>query len=466
MPSKLLLSAALCAPCAAFVPAGNARNQQQVTSLRSGVQQPQSETVSGKAYNLATGGLIGAGAASLILGAVRSGRRQQRVLSTERSVVGVCLPLTEKFDPLNLGNTDEKMEKYTVAEIKHGRVAMIATMGYFMPENFRFPGCESFENGLGAFSTIPLEGWVQLIAFIGAHDILVKPRDGGMGAYDLGFGTELLDGIDDEELERRQTVERNNGRLAMIAIIGLMFQDWKFGKTPIELIKEGGFWGPPVDFIIQDIPICRSGTLCAVKPPVRGPGLTAMRATVYKEVGEGFPEKLEPEKMSAAVPFLKYPKPLEGWVGGEKGFDPLLITWALPTYIVREAELKHGRVCMLATVGWIATDLGVRFPGEVFQKCTTMSAHDQLVDAGIMGPFLGAIACYELYAGWLFFQGFEGKINRDAGDFFLGKNFLPKDEDKANEMKLKELENGRLAMLAFSGIVTQAALTGKTWPFL
>jgi len=65
-----------------------------------------------------------------------------------------------------------------------------------------------------------------------------------------------------------------------------------------------------------------------------------------------------------------------------------------------------------------------------------------------------------------FFQGFEGKINRDAGDFFLGKNFLPKDEDKANEMKLKELENGRLAMLAFSGIVTQAALTGKTWPFL
>ena len=33
------------------------------------------------------------------------------------------------------------------------------------------------------------------------------------------------------------------------------------------------------------------------------------------------------------------------------------------------------------------------------------------------------------------------------------------------EMQLKELENGRLAMLAFSGIVTQAVLTGKGFPY-
>ena len=31
--------------------------------------------------------------------------------------------------------------------------------------------------------------------------------------------------------------------------------------------------------------------------------------------------------------------------------------------------------------------------------------------------------------------------------------------------QLKELENGRLAMLAFSGIVTQAVLTGKGFPY-
>merc|ERR1712039_955300 len=173
----------------------------------------------------------------------------------------------------------------------------------------------------------------------------------------------------------------------------------------------------------------------------------------------------EPE-MSPSMPFLTMPQHLKGWVGGEKGFDPLGVTDALPVYLCREAELKHGRVCMLATVGWIATDLGVRFPGEQFQNVSTIEAHNKMVELGIMGPFLATIGVYEIYSGWLALEGFEGNLKRDAGDFFLGKNFLPKDEAKANEMRLKELENGRLAMLAFSGICTQAVLTGKTWPFL
>ena len=153
--------------------------------------------------------------------------------SMPRQVVGVCLPLSEKFDPLELSSTDAKMERYTQVEIKHGRVAMIATMGYIMPEIFRFPGCEAFNHGLGALESIPLEGWVQLFALVGAHEVLVKPREGGLGPSDFGLGTELLDGIDDEELERKQTSERNNGRLAMIAIMGLMVQDGMFGEPPL-----------------------------------------------------------------------------------------------------------------------------------------------------------------------------------------------------------------------------------------
>merc|ERR1719436_963123 len=224
------------------------------------------------------------------LASSKAARQQRRSTVVGRRVAGVCLPLTEKWDPLKLGSTDAKMERYTAVEIKHGRISMIATIGYVMPEIFRFPGCENFTNGLGALGTIPLEGWVQLVVFIGAHEVLVKPRAGGMGAYDFGLGTELLDGISDEELERRQTVERNNGRLAMVAILGLMWQDGQFGIHPLQLLKTEGFWGPNLDWMIRNLTICGDGggvtaSFCAVRP--RGRGVvtqTALRATMRPAV--------------------------------------------------------------------------------------------------------------------------------------------------------------------------------------
>lgn len=419
----------------------------------------------------------GVGTAAVAATAVAAGAalRQSRP-STARRVVGVCLPLTDKFDPLNLGNTDAKMDRYTAVEIKHGRVAMIASVGYIMPEIFRFPGCEEFKHGLGAFESIPLEGWVQLLALVGAHEVLVKPREGGMGLYDFGLGVELLDGIDEEEIERKQTSERNNGRLAMIAILGLMWQDGTFGEPPLTYMNKNGFWGEPVQFIVSHIVNCQSfsgsyvdnGGLCAV--PKRHEGRVAMRATQKLAEGdyvelETYPKEME---MSPSVPFLRYPQVLKGWVGEEKGFDPLGVTDALPVYWVREAELKHGRIAMLATVGWIATDLGFRFPGEKFQAvANSVEAHDKMVEAGYMLPFFGAIGIFELFALWLFFQSWPigDGINREAGDYWLGKQFLPKDPAKEKDMRLKELENGRLAMFAFSGIVTQAVITGKPWPF-
>lgn len=391
-----------------------------------------------------------------------------------RQVVGVCLPLTDKFDPLNLGNTDAKLDRYTQVEIKHGRVAMLATVGYIMPEIFCFPGCESFTHGLGALETLPFEGWIQLAGLLGAHEVLVKPRAGGMGPNDFGLGTELLDGIDDAELERRMTVERNNGRLAMVAIMGLMVQDGMFGEPPLTYMSKNGWWGEPVQWYVQHINNCQSSidsvvqnaNVCALPRRI---GRTQMRASAKLSEGpfietETYPKEME---MSAAVPFLRYPQVLKGWVGEEKGFDPLGVTDALPVYWVREAELKHGRVCMLATVGWIAVDMGFRFPGDKFQAvANSFQAHDQMVEAGYMLPFLGAIGTVELYSGWLLYQGWLNEVKRDAGDFFVGKNFLPKEPAKEKDMRLKELENGRLAMFAFSGIVTQAALTGKSWPFM
>jgi len=497
-PVALLAIIGVSVPCSAFLPQGNLRSSSQppAAALRwSAEAQDDPIAMQQLAGTTAAGcsALFGLTMAGAAMAALRASRRSLRAASrVECRVAGICFPVTDKFDPLELGSTDAKMERYTAVEIKHGRVAMIACVGYALPEFVKFPGCEKFENGLGAFSTLPVEGWVQLIAFIGAHEVLVKPRAGGMGSYDLGLGTELLEDIPDEELERRQTVERNNGRLAMIAIWGLTLQDFMFGKTPVALLKSDGWWGPSVDWFIKDIPICQIGSQwCAVKPAPRGPGITAMassqqrvaraqgvtamRSDLYNDAiwdkGSSRTQNVkvllgeEEMKKSPALPFLDYPEQLEGWVGGEKGFDPLGISYIFPTYYMRECELKHGRVCMLATLGWIATDLGARFPGEMFQNVSTIEAHNKMVDLGQMQPFLATVGVCEIYGGWLWKNGQAGYIKRDAGDFFLGKSFLPKDEDKATEMRLKELENGRLAMLAFGGICTQAVLFGKTFPF-
>eukprot|EP00930_Biecheleria_cincta_P016925 TRINITY_DN135_c0_g1_i9.p1 TRINITY_DN135_c0_g1~~TRINITY_DN135_c0_g1_i9.p1 ORF type:complete len:468 (+),score=94.99 TRINITY_DN135_c0_g1_i9:49-1452(+) len=461
--------ASLGAPAAAFVPQGghHLRHGAAVGSSKAG-ERPSTAAAGQACSGFATAGLAAAGivAGAAVLRPRVSARRTERKASTEYRgpMVGVCLPLTEKFDPLDLGNTDAKMDRYTAVEIKHGRISMIAVMGYILPEVFRFPGCEDFKSGLGALGSIPLEGWIQLVALIGAHEALVKPREGGMGIYDFGLGTELLVDQPDEEIERKQTVERNNGRLAMVAILGLMWQDGTFGQNPIAMLKTEGFWGPGTDYFVRNIGICQ-GNMCAL--PTRG-GKTCLRATDQLSEGmfieiETYPENPE---MSPAVPFLRYPRVLKGWAGGEKGFDPLGVTDALPVYLVREAELKHGRICMLATLGWIATDLGARFPGEKFQAVqNSVEAHDKMVEAGIMGPFLGAIATVELYSLWLILKGNFGEIVRESGDYFVGKQFMPKDPEKENDMRLKELENGRLAMLAFSGICTQAVITGKPFPF-
>ena len=47
---------------------------------------------------------------------------------------------------------------------------------------------------------------------------------------------------------------------------------------------------------------------------------------------------------------------------GDVGFDPLGISSWVDVRWLREAELKHGRICMLAATGMMVQDV-VKFPG-------------------------------------------------------------------------------------------------------
>lgn len=120
---------------------------------------------------------------------------------------------------------------------------------------------------------------------------------------------------------------------------------------------------------------------------------------------------------------------------------------------------------MLATLGFIVSGI-VQLPGDV-HAVSAVAAHDIGVKSGSMSQILLWTSLFEILSSKAVIEMLEGS-GRAPGDF--GFDPLKFSEGKSDKVKadfaLKELKNGRLAMLAFSGIVTQAVLTGKEFPFL
>jgi len=153
-------------------------------------------------------------------------------------------------------------------------------------------------------------------------------------------------------------------------------------------------------------------------------------------------------------------------------FDPMGFSTRQPEFLpwYREAELKHGRICMLAWVGLVVPDF-VRIPGpeEYYGVKNVVEAHNVFVGKNNLGPlfqvfmFVGIVEILTTFAKC---TTSDGLTLENAGDYRFGLNFLPKDPEKAKEMRLKELKNGRLAMIAFGGAITQAVLSGNGFPWL
>lgn len=78
---------------------------------------------------------------------------------------------------LSKGISQEKFDFYRAAELKNGRVAMLAVAGYVNAEIWRFPGeiapglkFADVPNGIKALDAIPALGWMQMFFLIGAVD--------------------------------------------------------------------------------------------------------------------------------------------------------------------------------------------------------------------------------------------------------------------------------------------------------
>ena len=78
-------------------------------------------------------------------------------------------------------------------------------------------------------------------------------------------------------------------------------------------------------------------------------------------------------KKSEALPFMEEPAHLSGMIGNV-GFDPMGLSTPQNIKWMREAELKHGRMAQLAWAGWVAVDLGIKFPGARYADLSSYKA--------------------------------------------------------------------------------------------
>ena len=153
-------------------------------------------------------------------------------------LVGSSAPLGF-FDPLGFtkGADAKTINKYRESELKHGRVAMLAVLGWLTQEKFHpLYGGKISGNPLTAFGEVPPLAFVQIIAFCGLLEYAFSEAARGEGykAGDYyGISTRFQD-ASNPAWTGFQTRELNNGRLAMFAIIGEIAHAGITGKGALE----------------------------------------------------------------------------------------------------------------------------------------------------------------------------------------------------------------------------------------
>ena len=147
-------------------------------------------------------------------------------------VVGITAPVGF-FDPMGLsvGKSDVTMDYYRESELKHGRIAMSACLGWFITAGGTHPLFNLSDDPLKAVVELPIAGWIQIILACSGVEWLteqIKKRPGHV-AGDLLGAAYWVDNSD-EGWVAYQNKELNNGRLAMLAFMGIYTQDALFGN--------------------------------------------------------------------------------------------------------------------------------------------------------------------------------------------------------------------------------------------
>merc|ERR1711865_844320 len=161
-----------------------------------------------------------------------------------KKMAGVTDPLGF-FDPVGFCDdaSEGKIRFYREVELKHGRVAMLASLGYLVGEQFHpLWGGNIDIPSFAAFQATPLQTfWPAVVVLISIIEVFSvfsfntpiggEPWTVRSDHYpgDFGFDPMGLKPTNEAELKEMQTKELNNGRLAMFAIAGMVAQEGASG---------------------------------------------------------------------------------------------------------------------------------------------------------------------------------------------------------------------------------------------
>lgn len=182
----------------------------------------------------------------MVVSAVAAPDKEAAILAYAKTLPGISEPFPNLFDPANLLSTatsPAEVKRWRESEITHGRVAMLAAVGFIVGEQLEdFP---LFPHVVGPaitqFQQVEAKGaifWEPLVLAIGLAEAYrvsagwATPKSSQFNQLleeynpgDLGFDPLGLKPSDPEELKVLETKELNNGRLAMIGIAGFVAQE-------------------------------------------------------------------------------------------------------------------------------------------------------------------------------------------------------------------------------------------------
>jgi len=147
---------------------------------------------------------------------------------------------------------EEKFRFYRTAELKHGRVSMLATIGLLAQHSFHFRniGGESdpaivnaVPNGITAISQYPSSvGFGILVLAAGILELSTATMDDGREVGDYGdpFNFQSILAYEGEDILVWRNREINNGRMAMFAVIGTIAAEAATGLDAIGQWEQAG----------------------------------------------------------------------------------------------------------------------------------------------------------------------------------------------------------------------------------